>query len=589
MSTQRIETNARLESFLEKWMSLRKTVCLKALYCILIFITAGCGTHLPERPAEGRHLTPDKAPVPKSIPEVVQTPSLLAPPRPEAKLDVYSVVVNDVPVRELLFALARDASLNIDIHPGIEGNITLNAIDQTLPQILTRIARQADIRWDLAPPNLIVEPDAPFLRTYRIDYVNIARKSTGEVNVATSISTTGSSGVGKDSGGGGAAGSNNSTSKLSQESNNMFWATLVANLHGILNEDGETDSTAKAGAGPAGDTKGAGGGAASNVIISNPESGLISVRATTRQHEVVQRFIDLLQKRALQQVLIEATVVEVRLNNQYQMGVDWSAVGRDGGRYGFTQSLTGLNLASSPVSTFTLDRSNEPGQLTSTIKMLEQFGNLKVLSSPKVMVLNNQTAMLKVVDNKIYFTIEVTQGTPATAISPGTPATYTSTVHTVPIGFVMAVTPQVSESEQVTLNVRPTISRIIGYVNDPSPALAQNNIINPVPEVQVREVESILKVASGQIGVLGGLMQDTLDKSTAGLPGLSRMPVLGNLFSYKDDTANKTELVIFLRPMVIHQASLDGDLQQYKKLLPTSQLIPSSASSSLHLHDPEMQ
>ena len=401
----------------------------------------------------------------------------------------------------------------------------------------------------------------------------------------------------------------------------MFWATLVANLHGILGKEGPasssaapkpstTGSTPAPAASPAGSPAAPGptattgapapgpgptGGtaapvtstAASNDIISNPESGLISIRATTRQHEEVQRFIDLLQKRALQQVLIEATVVEVRLNDQYQMGVDWAAVGRDGGRYGFVQSLTGINMATSPVSTLTLDRSTEPGQLTSTIKLLEQFGNLKVLSSPKVMVLNNQTAMLKVVDNKVYFTIEVTAGTPATAFSPGTPTVYTSTVHTVPIGFVMAVTPQVSESEQVTLNVRPTISRITGYVNDPSPAFAQYNIINAVPEVQVREVESILKVASGQIGVLGGLMQDTLDKNTAGVPGLSHLPVIGNLFNYRNDTANKTELVIFLRPVVIHQASLEGDLQQYKKLLPTSQLIPSSASSSLQLHDPE--
>ena len=107
-------------------MSLQKTVCLRALFLVLAVIIAGCGTHLPERPAEGRHITPDKSPVPKSIPEVVQTPSLIAPPRPETKLDVYSVVVNDVPVRELLFALARDASLNIDIHPGIDGKITLS-------------------------------------------------------------------------------------------------------------------------------------------------------------------------------------------------------------------------------------------------------------------------------------------------------------------------------------------------------------------------------------------------------------------------------------------------------------------------------
>ncbi|MBU0662976.1 MAG: secretin N-terminal domain-containing protein [Proteobacteria bacterium] len=534
------------------------------LLVVLMALVVGCSANLPERPVDGRHLAASDAQAVPSIPEVVRTPSLVLPPAPEAKVELYSVVVQNVPVRELLFAIARDASLNIDVHPEITGNVTLNAIDQTLPQILTRIARQVDIRWNLDRPNLIVEPDKPILRTYRIDYVNIARKSKGEVSVATSISTTGSAAVGDSGGGGGAAGSNNSTTVLSQESNNMFWATLVANLHAILGEDG----------GAAGGAEAAAGGTSSS-IISNPESGLITVRATTRQHEEIQRFIDLVMTRSLQQVLIEATVVEVKLNDRYQAGVDWSSLARDGGRFGFVQSLLGVNMAAPPVTTLTIDKSADPDALTGTIKLLEQFGDLKVLSSPKVMALNNQTAMLKVVDNKVYFTIEVDIEA-ATDTSPRL-ITYTSTVHSVPVGFVMAVTPQVSEGEQVTLNVRPTISRIIGYVEDPSPALAEADVISLVPEVQVREVESILKVASGQIGVLGGLMQDTLDKKTDGIPGLSRIPWFGSLFSYRDDTATKTELIIFLRPVVIKQADVngEGDLRQFRKFLSPQQPIPS--------------
>ncbi len=571
-------------------MTLNKTVYLYGLIVALACFLTGCSANLPERPTTGRHLTPGRPPLQSPIPEVVQTPSLLAPPAPEAKHDVYSVVVHDVPARDLLFALARDASLNIDVHPGISGNVTLNAIDQTLPQILTRIARQVDIRWDLVPPNLIVEPDAPILRTYRIDYVNIARKSAGEVNVATAISTTGSAGSGGTSGGGTSGGDNNSTTRLSQESNNMFWATLVANLRHILGDSGDSGSGSSGGApaaGASGSASAAAGQGSSNVIISNPESGLILVRGTVRQHEEVRRFLDLLHLRVLQQVLIEATVVEVRLKDQYQAGIDWASLGRDSGSYSFVQSLTGVNLASSPLSAMTIDHSTGPDALTAIIRLLDQFGDLKVLSSPKVMVLNNQTAMLKVVDNKVYFTIEVTAGTAATATAPATPPTYTSTVHTVPVGFVMAVTPQISESEQVTLNIRPTISRIIGYVNDPNPALAENKITNRVPEVQVREVESILKMNSGQIGVLGGLMQDSLDKNTAGIPGLSHLPLIGNLFSYRDDTANKTELVIFLRPAVIRQASLDADLKQFRDHLPAAQPVPSVSEATWRLFNGE--
>jgi general secretion pathway protein D len=552
-------------------MSIRKAGYLNSfLLVLLVVLVVGCAAHLPERPVDGRHIADADAPLPAvtAIPDVVRTSTLIAPPAPEGKVELYSVVVQDVPVRELLFEIARDAALNIDVHPDIAGNVTLNAIDQTLPQILTRIARQVDIRWNLDRPNLIVESDKPFLRTYKIDYVNIARKSKGEVSVATSISTTGSAAVGESGGGSGSGGSNNSTTVLSQEANNTFWATLVSNLHALLGESGGTESEGAAGA-----TGGAGS------VISNPESGLITVRATTRQHGEVQRYIDLLMVRSLQQVLIEATVVEVKLSDRYQAGVDWASLARDGGRFGFVQSLIGTNLAVPPVTTLTVDKSGDPDALTGTIKLLEQFGDLKVLSSPKVMALNNQTAMLKVVDNKVYFTIDVTAGTTADGVT--TPATYTSTAHSVPIGFVMAVTPQVSEEGQVTLNVRPTISRIIGYVKDPNPVLrgsifyGTETLENLVPEVQVREVESILKVASGQIGVLGGLMQDTLDKSTEGIPGLSRIPLLGNLFSYRDDIASKTELIIFLRPVVIKEADTNRDLRSYKEYLPSEKPIPS--------------
>lgn len=513
------------------------------LLLVLAAVVAGCGASLPERPVSGRHLVSEpQAATP--IPEVVRQPPLAAPTVAEQKLDLFTVEVHDVPVRELFFALARDAALNIDVHPEVSGTVTLNAVDQTLPQILERLARQVDLRWEINGPNLIVVPDKPFLRTYKIDYVNISRKSLGEVSVATAISTTGNPTVG---GVTGASGTNNSTTNLTQESNNQFWQTLLANISGIIEDGGGEAST-------------------STTIMSNPESGLITVRATGRQHEDVQHFIDLMLSRALHEVLIEATVVEVKLSDQYQTGVDWSILGRDGGSLSFSQNLSGTNFASAPVTTLTIDKSDGPEKLLTTIKMLEQFGDLKVLSSPKLMVLNNQTAILKVVDNRIYFTIEV-EVTPPTDSSPAI-VTYESTVHTVPIGFVMAVTPQISESDQVTLNVRPTISRIIGYVNDPSPDLAEAGVESKVPEVQVREVESILKVPSGQIAVLGGLMQDTVQKGTTGLPLLSRVPLLGNLFSYRDDTASKTELVIFLRPMIVRQASLNSELAPYCDYLP---------------------
>lgn len=501
---------------------------------VLGLTVVGCGASLPERPTAGRHLElPPRPPTPMPPPPaVISQPPLPAPGPIEQQLELFSVEVHDVPVRELLFALARDAAINVDIHPEIQGKVTLNVIDQTLPQILARVARQVSIRWDIYGAGLIIVPDRPFWRNYIIDYVNIIRGSTGQVGVIAEI-------------GGG------SVTTLTQESVNNFWQALLSNIAALV------------GVGPA-----AGGGADEvPAVIGNPETGLIAVRATARQHREVQHFIDLLLGRALRQVLIEATVVEVDLNDRYQAGIDWEMLGRDGGKFNFVQSYLGGNFPTAPFTRLIIDegRGDDPHRLRVTIQALARFGDLRVLSSPKLMVLNNQTAMLRVVDNRVHFTMEV-EVTPATADTLRT-VTFETTVHTVPIGFVMAVTPQISESGQVTLNVRPTITRIVGHVNDPNPDLARENIQSRIPELQVREVESILRVASGQIAVLGGLMQDSMRKEKAGPPVLSRMPVLRNVFGYREETASKTELVIFIRPVVVRQASLDADLREYRDFL----------------------
>ena len=522
----------------------RQRVVLLAMSGVLI---SACGTTLPEPNPQGRHLqVPELVEEGRGIPGIVQSSSTALLPEPSAQEtpELLSVVVQDVPVRELLFAIARDAGVNVDVNPNVLGVVSLNVVDRTLPQILDRIGRQIDIRWRIDPiSGLEVEADTPFLKTYQVDYVNVARESTTDFTVTSAFGSVG----GADSG---TTGSNNSTAALRQTSTNRFWETLNANLLAIMGE--------------------AGGGEAdqgSVNVISNVENGIVLVRGTSRQHNEIQRFLDFVRSRSLAQVLIEATVVEVELSDQYQSGVDWAVIGRDSGQLDFVQSLSGLNLTESPVSTLTLDRSAGPDALVTSMKMLSQFGNLRVLSSPKLMALNNQTAMLRVVDNRVFFTVDVQAGTPATVNGPGTPPTYTSEINTVPVGFVMGVTPQIGEGDQVTLNVRPTISRILRYVNDPNPTLSNYNVVNGIPEVQIREMESILKVYSGQIAVLGGLMQDSIDDQTSGLPGLSRLPGVGGLFSYKEEVAKKTELIVFIRPVVIKDASLDSDLSPYRDFL----------------------
>jgi len=539
---------------------MKKTNISMAVF--LLVITACAPTKSPV--STRGHINKDAIkPEQKSIPELVAEAPVVPKPTLKPETETYTVVVNDVDVASLLFALARDAKINIDVFQNITGKVTLNAIDQTLEQILDRIAEQASIRYQVKDGLLTIRPDVPFFRTYKVDYVNIDRKTTSENLIATQISATGtnlntgsggsdSSGGGSNRGSSGGAG-NNSLTRVESETSNTFWTSLTENISKIIYIEKKTTRNNSS----VNDEQ-------SQRIIVNKETGFLTVKASEKQHQKIQQYIDLVVSSAKRQVLIEATIAEVTLTDEFQAGVDWSQVSNSGNS-SFTQNLTGANLTSAPFvsGTFT-NNSSSLGTLTGTVKFLESFGKVKVLSSPKVLAINNQTAILKVVDNRVYFTVDYDQETTEV----GTTRTYTSVIHTVPVGIVMQVTPFINGQGEVTLNVRPTISRIINFVSDPGPALAGVDVVNEIPEIQVREIESVLKVNSGDVAVIGGLMQDTVDESDSSVPFLAAIPIIGQLFNYSDDSHTKTELVIFLRPKVIKHADINADLSDFKQHLP---------------------
>jgi general secretion pathway protein D len=519
--------------------------------------------------------------------------------------------VRNIPVQDLLFALARDAKLNVDIHPGINGVVTVNAIDQTLQQILSRVAKQIDMRWELDGPNLIVMPDTPFLRNYKIDYVNMSREVTGQNSINTSIATTSSAATA--AGGGGSSGSNNSSTAVTSRTKNEFWNTLEKNLKDLLHETDKimpegssetvierSDQQATTGTGAQG-AQGASRAAATGSLASSPnaaslqqqgttvvkrttfreaasiivnaESGVVVVRATSRQQEKVQEYLDMTLSSARRQVVIEATIAEVRLNDQYQQGIQWSSLrsmrpGPPSAGWSMVQR-TGGGVANLPAPGTDVVRGALPFLLNyvspglgivATLSLLETFGNVKVLSSPKMSVLNNQTAMLKVVNNLVYFDIK----TDSAVLSGNNtiPPVTTATAKSVAVGLVMSVTPQISENGSIVLNVRPSISRKAGEVEDP---ITPKNF---VPVIQTREMESVLRLADGEIAVMGGLMEDELNNTTDSIPGISKFPGLGMLFNSHNDTTTKSELVILLKPTIIRDPSINGDYRSFRDQLP---------------------
>jgi len=521
----------------------------KMKYLLLIVTLVGigaCQSIMPEenpRMVASGHIdevVPEQTVMDKSIPPVISQLPVIAVPKPVEKLQTFTVVATNLPASELLFALARDARLNLDIDPVIDGNVSINAIDQTLPQILKRISRQVSLHYFIDGPNMVIQRDLPFLRIYQIDYLNMSRNTTSDVSITTQIASTGTDAEG---GGGGS----NSSTNITNISNHDFWGTLEANILSIASSRGGEGR-----------------------VISNRESGTLSVLATASAHDAIQEFVDKVLSSARKQVLIEATVVEVTLNDSFQAGVDWERISKGDG-WDIAQSTLAGNLGVAPFLSATYTNSNSERDLTASVKALDTFGDVSVMSSPKIMALNNQTSILKVVDNRVYFTTEVEEEDG----SENNPAqtTYTSTIHTVPVGFVMNVTPFITSNNEIILNIKPTISRILRFVDTPNPNFAEAGITNQVPEIQVREMESVLRVANGDTAVIGGLMQDTADSSSAGIPGLHDIDTAGFLFGTQEKELKKTELVIFLRPRIIESASLETELKDYKRYLKKPELL----------------
>jgi general secretion pathway protein D len=445
------------------------------------------------------------------------------------------------------------------------------------------------------------------------------RTTKGGISVKNEIASSAAATVGSATTGSTSSGTNTSSTSVESESKNYFWDSLIQNIKDILAESDKevlvnrlgTDkrlqsqydvqakgtgsaSVNSAGKNTGGGTNGSGdqsvqGGvdekseqnlksyktlfAAS--VIANKETGVLSIRATQRQHQSIQEFIDRVQAGAKRQVLIEASIVEITLNDKYQAGVDWSLLGSGAlSGFNFKQELLGTSLTAAPRMAIGYSKSTGIGDLASSIRLLQTFGNTKVLSSPKLMVLNSQTAILKVVNNLVYFTVKAD----TTTNDKLSYTSYSTIANTVPVGVWMSVTPQINENSAVTLNVRPTISRQSGSKRDPNPSLLLESLI---PEIEVREMESMLQVNSGNTVILGGLMQDEITGTNNGVPGLMKLPAVGKAFSARDQLNRKTELVIFLRPTVISNASLESDeLSTYKQYLPTPALERASKTNA---------
>lgn len=320
----------------------------------------------------------------------------------------------------------------------------------------------------------------------------------------------------------------------------------------------------------------------------NRDAGIITVFANQRQQRAVERFLRDVRASVTQQVLIEAKVVEITLSDQYRAGVNWNAVFGPGGALGnsgpdnlnistnFTRNVVPPNFVGPTLAANWMN----DGDLSLAVQLVKEFGTVRTLSSPRLTALNNQVAQLKVAQNQVFFEMDV-QVTEATAQNTRERLTVTSQIKTVPVGLIMSVQPAVDPvSRRISLSLRPSITRITGFVNDPGVAIvtaiaSQSNpslpaVSSPIPIIEVREMDSLISMESGQTVVMGGLMQEEVQGTREGLPGLMDVPIAGHALSSNVRQSKVTELIIFIRATLATAPGTvtDEDIRLYKKFTP---------------------
>lgn len=524
---------------------------------LYLLLSAGCAVDIAQLPhathelAQSARLSSNLA---DRLPETFLDEQQLEPSLPSAEersLQVFEDDINathtsayesperfninavDAPVDALLYSLVAQTNLQLQVTGELAGRVTLKANQATLPDILQQLAGQAPFTWTVEESKLTVWSGKPYRHSYSVDYLNIQRSTTSSVGLATQVGTINAANSSGDSI------ANSSRTHIENSSAHDFWASIEKDLTLLLSSEDSAQSS-------------------KSDFSINAEAGLLTLFASPELHQSAKHYLDRLHRSTQRQVLIEASVVEVTLSDSFEAGIDWQLIAKGLSGISAAQILVGAPAVTadtvgrlvSPAGLVSMVHQGGDGDLTATLSLLERFGDVKILSRPRIIALNNQASVLKVVDNRVYFTAKVERSQTDTKSEIVTQ----TEIHTVPVGLVMNVTPQISGDGAVMLNVRPTLSRILGFVNDPNPELALANIKNGVPEIQVREMESMLRVQSGEVAVIGGLMQESEELDQSRLPGLGRVPILKQLFSHRKTTKRQTELLIVLRPTIVNLA-----------------------------------
>jgi MSHA biogenesis protein MshL len=438
----------------------------------------------------------------------------------------FSVAVNNQPAKEFFMGLARGTNYSIMVSPGVSGQVTLNLDNVTIQDVLEATRSAYGYEYHATSYGYDVFPRRVETRLFVINRLNIHRagKSSVRLNHSNQLSSAGQTNA--------KASKSDSDSQVDTVISSDFWANLNKSIHLIIGSEAKQD------------------------VVINQESGVVLVRAYPSALREVATFLDRTQHVLQRQVIIEAKVLEVKLNKGFRAGIDWNLAKAGLRKLGVNFNPAGLGGNDG----FQLATA---GDFTSTISMLSQQGNISVLSSPRISTLNNQKALLKVGDDS-YFPTNAGSNTTTSA----TGNTITSSLGLQPFfsGVALDVTPQIDQKSNVTLHIHPVVSTVIPETKTFSGVgtstqsvagglgLSDNSVSLTLAKSNIRESDSIVHVRNGEVVVIAGLMQRMAKIDHSGFPYLSHASQ--ELLSGKNDEGTVSELIILLRPIVVTDAQV---------------------------------
>ncbi len=432
--------------------------------------------------------------------------------------------LENAPVAAALRTVARGCQANLLIDSDVTGEVTVDLAEGTLRSALAALTAPGGYDFEETPAGIVVRHRKTVL--YAIDYPQLTRSGSGSASITLGGAGGNSNqpyGIGNQTSplGLNGAGADATQVSISQENQNTFWTGLEAELRAMLRE---------------GDS-----------LVLNKFSGVTQVTAPVRRQEAIRNFIELVNRRITQQVEIEARIVEVTLRDEQKLGVDWDLAGASLGGVsvaaGAPLQVAGVGGALLGTNTFTANLGLR--QASAVIHALKQQGEVTTVAQPRLRALNNQTAFIKVGEDRPFFRLQ--QST--TFQQGGTNVPFNQTqeqfsVSTITIGTILAVTPQIDAQGVITLDVLPAITRLQAIVTSPDGR-------QTAPVTEVKQASTIVRLKDGETAVIGGLISDERGGTTRAVPGLGAVPVLGRAFRSKAALHHRTELVIFLTPKLI--------------------------------------